>query len=76
MMMEMYHKGKTMFEIHVNMKHMDRFKVYSDSVIAFDQIIQSRGKFVTNRPDIYTHWLNEFGIFYTMKGDCNARTTN
>lgn len=58
-----------MYEIHVNMKQMDRFKVYSNSVIAFDQIIQSKGKFTTNRPDIYTNWLNEFGIFYTMKGD-------
>lgn len=57
-----------MYEIHVNMKHMDRFHVYSDSVIAFDQIVQSKGKFLTNRPDIYTRWLNEFGIFYTMKG--------
>lgn len=65
-----------MYELHVNMKQMDRFQVYSDSVIAFDQIIQSKGKFVTNRPDIYTEWLNEFGIFYTMKGDFNARPTN
>jgi hypothetical protein len=57
-----------MAEIHVNMKQMNKFKVYSDNVIAYDQIIQSKGKFFTDRPEIYTRWLDEYGIFYTLKG--------
>ena len=61
-------RRKAMFELNVNMKQMNKFQVYSDNVIAYDQIIQSKGKFSTNRPDIYTPWLNEYGIFYTLKG--------
>ena len=57
-----------MFELNVKMKQLNKFQVYSDNVIAYDQIIQSKGKFITNRPDIYTTWLNEYGIFYTLKG--------
>lgn len=66
-----------MAEIHVNMKQLNKWKVYSDNVIAYDQIIQSKGKFFTNRPDIYTKWLDEFGIFYTLKGsEKEIRKTN
>lgn len=57
-----------MSEIHVNMKQLYKWKVYSDNVIAYDQIIQSKGKFFTDRPEIYTRWLDEYGIFYTLKG--------
>lgn len=57
-----------MVEIHVNMKQLNKWKVYSDNVIAYDQIIQSKGKFFTVRPEIYTRWLDEYGIFYTLKG--------
>lgn len=57
-----------MAEIHVNMKQLNKWKVYSDNVIAYDQIIQSKGKFFTDRPEIYTRWLDEYGIFYTLKG--------
>lgn len=66
-----------MAEIHVNMKQLNKWKVYSDNVIAYDQIIQSKGKFFTNRPKIYTQWLDEFGIFYTLKGsEKEIRKTN
>ena len=38
-------RRKAMFELNVNMKQMNKFQVYSDNVIAYDQIIQSKGKF-------------------------------
>ncbi len=53
--------------LSVNMKQIGKFQVYSDNVIAFDQIVAAKGKFITDRPDIYTRWLNEYGIFYTLK---------
>lgn len=53
--------------ISINMNQMDRWKVTSDNVEYYDRIMTLNGPFFTLDVRGYIEWLNEFGIFYTVK---------
>ncbi len=55
-----------MTSIKINMKQMNKWQVYEDNIAAFDAISKNKGNIVTLNPERYTHWLNEFNIFYTL----------
>lgn len=50
----------------VNMSQMNKFKVYSDNVKFYDNIMKFKGKFYTLDARPYMEVLNEYGIFYTF----------
>jgi hypothetical protein len=55
-----------MKNIKINMKQFrNKFKVYSDNVNIYENIINSKGDIFTLNPNQYIHWLMQFNIFYT-----------
>lgn len=54
--------------IKVNMNQMSRWVVTEDNVREYDSIMKTKGSVVSLDYRPYVDRLNEFGIFYTMKG--------
>ena len=54
-------------DLSVNMAHMHKFKVTSDNVALYENIMKSKGQFFTFNADVYIELFNEFNIFYTFK---------
>lgn len=49
----------------INMKQMSKWKVTSDNVKFYDNIMKTKGKVVSLDFRPYMEFLNEFAIFYT-----------
>ena len=61
-----------MATISINMKQISKFKVYPDNIKTYENIVLNNGKFITIDARTYVYWLNEFNIFYTLKGKQNV----
>lgn len=49
----------------INMKQMSKWKVTSDNVKFYDNIMKTKGRVVSLDFRPYMEFLNEFAIFYT-----------
>ena len=52
----------------VNMKQMDKWVVTEDNVRCYDYIIRTSGRVLSLDYKPYIEYLNEFNIFFTLKG--------
>jgi hypothetical protein len=54
---------------HINMKHMNKWKAYTDNINFLETIHHTKGVFFcSGNADAFRYWLDEFCIFYTFKG--------
>jgi hypothetical protein len=60
----------------INMDQMKRFKVFSDNLCIYENILNTGGKFFTINEQPYIDNLCEYGIFYTFNSTVNANLEN
>lgn len=54
---------------HVNMRQMNKWRVYDENVRHFETIHKSGGVFFSlGNADSIRDWLDQFCIFYTFQG--------